>query len=183
MLGGWAEGEALRDLKSDDLDLAVARGSAYFGLARRGRGVRIHAGAARPYYIGIESALPAVPGFPIPMKALCVVPYGMEEGTEAEIRQKEFGLVVGEPAVFHLLSSTARKKDQIGEIVEEWEGEIKEVTTMEAELLAGSGEEKGDVVPVWLQTRITELGDPGTLVRLQGRNTAVEAGVQSPRAG
>jgi len=158
VLGGWVGGEALRDLKSDDLDLAVARGSAYFGLARRGRGVRIRAGAARPYYIGIESALPAVPGFPIPMKALCVVPYGMEEGTDAEIRQKEFGLVVGEPAVFHLLSSTVRKKDQIGEIVEQWEGEIEEVTTMEAELLAGSGEEKGDVVPVWLETRITELG-------------------------
>ncbi len=92
------------------------------------------------------------------MKALCVVPYGMEEGTEAEIRQKEFGLIVGEPAVFHLLSSTVRKKDEIGQIVEEWQGEIEEVTTMEAELLAGSGEEKGDVVPVWLQTRMTEIG-------------------------
>jgi hypothetical protein len=92
------------------------------------------------------------------MKALCVVPYGMEEGTEAEIRQREFGLVVGGPAVFHLLSSTVRKKDEVGEIVENWQGEIEEVTTMETELLAGPGEEKGDVVPVWLQTRMTEIG-------------------------
>ena len=137
MLNGWSEAQGLRELTSDDLDLAVARGAAYYGLARRGRGVRIRGGAARPYYIGIESALPAVPGFPTPMKALCVVPYGMEEGTEAEIRQKEFGLVVGEPAVFHLLASTVRKKDQIGEIVEDWQGEIEEVTTMETVLLAG----------------------------------------------
>ena len=92
------------------------------------------------------------------MKVLCVVPYGMEEGTEAEIRQKEFGLVVGEPAVFHLLSSTGRKKDPIGEIVEDWQGEIEQVTTMEAVLLASEGEEKGKVVPIWLQSRMTEIG-------------------------
>jgi hypothetical protein len=92
------------------------------------------------------------------MKALCVVPFGMEEGTEAEIRQKEFGLVVGEPAVFHLLASTVRKQDQIGEIVEDWQGEIEEVTTMEAVLVASEGEEKGKVVPIWLQSRMTEIG-------------------------
>jgi len=159
VLNGWSETRGLRELESDDLDLAVARGGAYYGLARRGRGVRIRGGAARPYYIGIESALPAVPGFVTPLKALCVVPYGMEEGTEAEIRQKEFGLVVGEPAVFHLLASTVRKKDQMGEIVEDWQGEIDEVTTMEMVLPPGAGrEEKGEVVPVWLQSKMTEIG-------------------------
>ncbi len=156
-LRGWSAAGDLRELKSDDLDLAVARGAAYYGLSRRGRGVRIRAGAARPYYIGIESALPAVPGFPTRMKALCVVPFGMEEGTEAEIREKEFGLIVGEPAVFHLLDSTVRKKDEIGEIVEDWPGEIEEATTMETVLPAGDGE-KGEIVQVWLQSRMTEIG-------------------------
>jgi hypothetical protein len=158
VLGEWREAPPVRELVSDDFDLAVARGAAYYGLARRGRGIRIRAGAARPYYIGIESALPSVPGFPIPMKALCIVPYGMEEGADVEVREKEFGLVVGERAVFHLLSSTVRKKDEVGEIVENWEGEIEEVTTVETELVAGSGQQKGDVVPVWLQTRMTEIG-------------------------
>jgi len=158
VLNGWEEGRRIRELGSDDLDLAVARGAAYYGLARRGCGVRIRGGAARPYYIGIESALPAVPGFPTPMKALCVVPYGMEEGTEAQIRQKEFGLVVGQPAVFHLLASTVRKKDQIGEIIEEWQGEIEEATTMEILLLASPEEQKGEVIPVWLLSRMTEVG-------------------------
>ncbi|MGA7876192.1 MAG: Hsp70 family protein, partial [Desulfoferrobacter sp.] len=132
VLRHWHGASELRQLASANLDLAVARGAAYYGLARRGRGIRIRGGVARPYYIGIESAMPAVPGIPTPMKALCVVPFGMEEGTEAEIRQKEFGLVVGEPAVFHLLASTVRKKDRVGEIVEDWTGEIDEVTTMEA---------------------------------------------------
>lgn len=158
VLNGWPEAKGMRELVSEDLDLAVAQGAAYFGLARKGRGIRIRGGAARPYYIGIESALPSVPGFPPPMKALCVVPYGMEEGTEAEIRQKEFGLVIGEPAVFHLLASTVRKKDQAGEIIEDWQGEIEEVTTMEALLLAEEGEGKGQMVPVWLQSKITEIG-------------------------
>jgi molecular chaperone DnaK (HSP70) len=158
VMNGWEEARKMREIKSADLDLAVARGAAYYGLARLGRGVRIRAGAARSYYIGIESALPSVPGFQTPMKALCVVPHGMEEGTEAEIRKKEFGLVVGEPAVFHLLASTIRKKDQAGEIVEDWRGEIEEVSTMEILLLARSSEEKGDIVPVWLESRITEIG-------------------------
>ena len=158
VLNGWPEARKLCEFRSDDFDLAVAMGAAYYGLARSGRGVRIRGGAARPYYIGVESALPSVPGFPSPMKALCVVPYGMEEGTEAEIRQKEFGLVVGEPAVFHLLASTVRKKDQVGEVLEDWQGEIEEVNTMEIVLLASSAEEKGEVVPVWLQSRMTEIG-------------------------
>lgn len=154
----WHEGKELRQLTSANLDLAVAHGAAYYGLARRGRGIRIRGGAARPYYIGVESAMPAVPGVPTPMKALCVVPFGMEEGSEAEIREKEFGLVVGEPAVFHLLASTVRKKDRLGEIVEDWSGEIEEVTTMETVLAASDAERGGMVIPVWLQSRVTEIG-------------------------
>lgn len=158
VLKHWHEEKAIRQLDSANLDLAVARGAAYYGLARRGRGIRIRGGVARPYYIGIESAMPAVPGVPTPMKALCVVPFGMEEGTEAEIREKEFGLVVGEPAVFHLLTSTVRKNDRVGEIVEDWSGEIDEVTTMEAVLPATDAEQGGQVIPVWLQSKVTEIG-------------------------
>ncbi len=158
VLRKWQEGKNLRELTSKDLDLAVARGAAYYGLARRGRGIRIRAGTARSYYIGIESAMPSVPGVPTPIKALCVVPFGMEEGTGAEFREKEFGLVVGEPAVFHLLASTLRNKDKVGEIVEDWSGEIEEVTTMAAELLATDGDEGGKILPVWLQSKVTEVG-------------------------
>lgn len=160
VLRSWKgdDGERVRELTSVDLDLAVARGAATYGLARRGRGVRIRAGTARSYYIGVESAVPAVPGVPAPLKALCVAPFGMEEGTEAEIRRREFGLVVDEPAVFHLLSSTVRRKDPAGEVVDDWEGQIQEVTVMEAHLPATEtpGDEK--VIPVWLESRVTEVG-------------------------
>ena len=107
-------------LEAPDLEHAVARGAAYYGKARRGRGVRIRSGASRTYYIGIESAMPAVPGMEAPLKALCVVPFGMEEGTEATIPDREFGLVVGEPAEFRFLSSSVRKQDQVGSLLEDW---------------------------------------------------------------
>ncbi|MEN6483773.1 MAG: Hsp70 family protein [Syntrophobacteraceae bacterium] len=158
VLGRWQTTGAPRELASADLDLAVARGAAYYGLARKGRGIRIRGGAARSYYIGVESSLPVVPGIPTPIKALCVVPFGMEEGTGAEIRERDFGLVVGEPAVFQLLASSTRRQDQSGEIVEDWHGEIDPVATMETELLSTEGEEGGTVVPIWLQSRFTEIG-------------------------
>ncbi|HQN17539.1 MAG TPA: Hsp70 family protein [Syntrophobacteraceae bacterium] len=158
VLNRWSGTGAIRELPSVDLDLAVARGAAYYGLARRGRGIRIRGGTARSYYIGIETSMPSVPGVPTPMKALCVVPFGMEEGSDAEIRQREFGLVVGEPAVFHLLDSTIRRQDETGEIVEDWQGDIEQVTTMEAVLPATEQEEGGKVVPVWLQSKVTEVG-------------------------
>ena len=109
VLNAWlaAEGfdplDARHVLDAPDLDHAVAQGAAYYGLARRGRGVRIRSGAPRSYYVGIESAMPAIPGMPAPLKALCVVPFGMEEGTSAALRDREFGLVVGEPAEFRFL--------------------------------------------------------------------------------
>ncbi len=158
ILEGWRGADGMRELPSVDLDLAVARGAAYYGLARTGRGIRIRAGTSRTYYIGIESAMPSVPGIPTPIKALCVVPFGMEEGTAAEMRESEFGLVVGETAQFPLLESTVRKADAPGEVVEDWSGEIEEVSAMEATLPAAEGVAAGGVVPVWLESRVTEVG-------------------------
>jgi len=143
-------------LEGPDLEHAVARGAAYYGRARCGRGVRIRSGASRTYYIGIESAMPAVPGMEAPLKALCVVPFGMEEGTEATISARDFGLVVGEPAEFRFLSSSVRKQDPAGSLLEDWGDDLDELSPLEVTLkLEG---QQGTVVPVRLETRVTELG-------------------------
>jgi Hsp70 protein len=143
-------------LEAPDLEHAVARGATYYGKARRGRGVRIRSGASRTYYIGIESAMPAVPGMEAPLKALCVVPFGMEEGTEAAIPSREFGLVVGEPAEFRFLSSSVRKQDQVGSLLEDWGTDIEELSPLEVTLKLDGPQ--GAIVPVRLATRVTELG-------------------------
>ncbi|MET0626027.1 MAG: Hsp70 family protein [Pyrinomonadaceae bacterium] len=162
VLDDWLRAEGFEPLgergvlEAPDLDHAVARGAAYYGRAKRGRGVRIRSGAPRTYYIGVESAMPAVPGLPAPLKALCVVPFGMEEGTEAAIPGREFGLVVGEPAEFRFLSSTVRKGDEIGAVVEDWGDEIEESSPLEVTLKIEGKEDT--VLPVRLETRVTEVG-------------------------
>ena len=157
ILGKWINPKAgVRELQGVDLDRAVAGGAAYYGLVRRGKGIRIRGGAARAYYIGVETSLPAVPGSPPPIKALCVVPFGMEEGTESDVPGLEFGLVVGEPAEFRFLGSTIRRADSVGTMVDEWDGQIDELTPMSA-TLESPGKE-GRTVPVHLHTRVTEVG-------------------------
>lgn len=176
VLSKWA-GHAVRELPSADLDLAVARGAAYYGLARLGRGIRIRAGAARSYYVGVESSMPAVPGVPAPVKALCVLPFGMEEGSSALIQDREFGLIVGEPAIFSLLSSSVRRTDVPGELVEDWEEQIEQVATMETLLTAGEEHSReGTVIPVWLESRFTEVGtlELCCVSRLDGKRWKLE---------
>jgi hypothetical protein len=159
VLNEWAKAakaDRVRPLTGTDLDLAVARGGAYYGLVRRGKGVRIRGGTARAYYVGVETAQPAVPGLPPPLKALCVASFGMEEGTEADIPQQEFGLVVGEEAEFRFLGSTVRREDRPGTMVEEWEGQIDELAPVRATLDGKANQ--GRVVPVHLHSKVTEVG-------------------------
>jgi len=162
VLNSWLRQEgfealgAQQILEAPDLEHAVARGAAYYGKARRGRGVRIRSGASRTYYIGVESSMPAVPGMEAPLKALCVVPFGMEEGTDATIPDREFGLVVGEPAEFRFLSSSVRKQDQVGTLLEDWGDDIEERSPLQVTLKLDG--ELGKIVPVRLETRVTELG-------------------------
>ena len=157
VLGKWINPKSgVRELQGADLDRAVCGGAAYYGLVRRGKGIRIRGGAARAYYIGVETSLPAVPGSPPPIKALCVVPFGMEEGTESDVPGQEFGLVVGEPAEFRFLGSTVRRTDAVGTLLDEWAEQIDELTPMST-TLESPGKE-GRMVPVHLHSKVTEVG-------------------------
>jgi hypothetical protein len=162
VLGSWAKSakvDAARELPGADLDLAVARGAAYYGVVKRGKGVRIRGGTARAYYIGVAMNMPAVPGFAPPVKALCVAPFGMEEGTEADIPSYEVGLRIGAEAEFRFLGSTVRREDVGGTVVEEWAGQIDELspvkTTLEGKGASGGG---GQIVPVHLHSKVTPVG-------------------------
>jgi hypothetical protein len=165
VLAGWfGKKEAPQSLEGKpDLDHAVARGAAYYGWAKEHGGVRIRGGAARSYYVGIETSGLAVPGAARPLRALCVVPHGMEEGTESDIPSSEIGLVVGEPAHFRFFSSPVRKHDKPGDLLTQWPSdEVSETDSLEMTLTATESAERGDgsepYVPVRFQSRITELG-------------------------
>ena len=155
---GHGPAAPIPELDSSDLDLAVAHGAAYYGQVRRGRGVRIRGGVPRSYYVGLETSAPAVPGVAPPIKALCVVPMGMEEGTEADVPGPELGLVVGQPAEFRFLGSTTRRDDPVGTVLERWTpDDLQEMAPLETALAAEDGD-AGEVVPVRLHAHVTEVG-------------------------
>jgi molecular chaperone DnaK (HSP70) len=158
VLSDWAQ-RPVPELESSDLDLAVAHGAAYYGQVRRGKGVRIRGGVGRSYYVGLETAAPAVPGVAPPIKALCVVPMGMEEGTETDVPGPEIGLVVGEPAQFRFLGSTTRRDDPAGTTLERWSTEeLQELSPLETVLEADDDRSAGEAIPVRLHSRVTEVG-------------------------
>jgi molecular chaperone DnaK (HSP70) len=160
-LNAWLEqrGSAkARVLPGEDLDLAVARGAAYYGLVRHGRGLRIRGGTARAYYVGIESPMPALPGLEPPVFALCVAPFGMEEGTHAALPPQELFVVVGEPVTFRFFGSSTRRTDPAGSVLERWRpGELEELPQIEL-ILPPAGRAAGDVVAVQLQASVTAIG-------------------------
>jgi hypothetical protein len=153
-----ANAEPARLLAESDLDLGVASGASYYGFVRQGHGVRIRGGLASTYYVGIESTMPAVPGMEPPLEALCIAPFGMEEGTETEPGKAEFGLVVGEPVHFRFFGSKVRRHDEAGMQLDQWDqGELEELPELQATLPA-EGRRAGEVVPVHLMARVTEVG-------------------------
>ena len=161
VLNSWLVAEQVpkaRLLADADLDLAVARGAAYFGFVRKGKGVRIKGGTAAAYYVGIESAMPAVPGLAPDIVALCIAPFGMEEGTSEELPNDEFGLVVGEPVRFRFFASTIRREDKVGTRLDYWtDEELAELDELDI-TLPEEGRRSGEIVPVHLCAAVTEVG-------------------------
>jgi len=159
LLTAWNEGQPVRELAGHEPDLAVAKGASFYGHNRiTGKGIRIKAGASRSYYIGLETSMPAVPGFSPPLKALCVVPQGMEEGSEGFIEARDLALVTGQPAEFRFFSSEVRSGDAPGQIIPDAEKELLEISLLEVNLEAVEDIPAGQPVPVQINSVITEVG-------------------------
>jgi hypothetical protein len=159
VLSSWSPDAPPKILAGEhDLDHAVARGAAYYGWAKEHGGVRIRGGAPRAYYVGIETSGLAIPGALRPLKALCVVPIGLEEGTKVDVPSGEIGLVVGDTATFRFFSSPTRKQDKPGDRLDTWtETELAETDSLEASLPRDEAIDT-DYVPVRFQSHLTELG-------------------------
>ncbi|GFO71118.1 hypothetical protein BJAS_P0370 [Bathymodiolus japonicus methanotrophic gill symbiont] len=161
VINSWLSNEQAPDarlLTGLDLDLAVARGASYYGYVRKGKGVRIKGGTAAAYYVGVESAMPAVPGMPPEIQALCIAPFGMEEGTEVELPHDEFGVIVGEPVRFRFFGSKTRREDIVGTRLDYWsDDELEELDEIEI-TLPEENRKAGEVIPVHLSVSVTEIG-------------------------
>ncbi len=160
LLASWNESKPARELAGYQPDLAVAKGAALYGRNRAtGKGIRIKAGTARSYYIGLETSMLAIPGFKPPIKALCIVPQGMEEGSELLIEGQEFGLMTGQPADFRFFASEVRSGDAPGQIIPNAERELEETSRIEVTLPAIEGFPEAQPIPVQINPVVTELGN------------------------
>jgi molecular chaperone DnaK (HSP70) len=106
---GASDGWRPKILRNEVMSSAVAIGAAYYGRVRRGAGLRVKAGSARTYYIGMRSEQG--------IKAVCVLPSGTNEGTTLPLLDREFSVLANRPVSFHLYSSTVRH-DAHGEIAD-----------------------------------------------------------------
>jgi molecular chaperone DnaK (HSP70) len=151
--GPLPEGEGEKEwqpivLENDRLDLAVARGAAYYGMVRRGEGVRITASLARTYYLGVESDPPA---------ALCVIPGSAEPGQDFELTERPLDLVISEPVEFPLYVSSIRLADRPGEMIPIDREQMTPLPPIRTAMRTRRKSERGHV-PVHLHARLTEIG-------------------------
>ncbi len=164
LLADWNHGREPVVLQSADLDLAVGRGAAYYGLVRRGLGVRIGGGSARSYYLGIGPAAggPADGGLAdrttsAPVTALCLVQRGMEEGTEVEITDPALEVVANRAASFPLYASSTRTGEHAGQLVTAERDSLTELPPIRTVLRFGK-KLNARKLPVHVLARLTEVG-------------------------
>jgi molecular chaperone DnaK (HSP70) len=155
VVASWFAGEAAppyspRVLTNVSLDLAVAEGAAYYGVVRRGGGIRIGGGTARSFYIGLETAAPERPW-------LCVVPRDAQEGDEIAIAHHDFDLLTGQPVLFPLASSSVRPDDRPGSLVGGDPDSIRELPPLQT-VMRVSRKARAERAKVRLAARVTEVG-------------------------
>jgi molecular chaperone DnaK (HSP70) len=145
----WAGSPRIRTLEHESLELAVARGAAYYGLVRRGQGRRIGGGAAHAFYIGLEKKSGE------PATALCVVPRGQEEGEAVDLGGRVFQLMLGRPVQFPLFTSTSDRVTASGDIVEV-DDDHQPLPPIHTLLKDAEG--KTGQIPIHLRALLTEIG-------------------------
>ncbi|MBN1910543.1 MAG: hsp70 family protein [Pirellulales bacterium] len=135
-------------LENERLHLAVARGAAYYGMVRRGQGVRIAAALARTYYVGVEGPEPA---------AVCLVPASVEPGSDVTLAGRQFDLLVASPVEFPLFVSSTRLTDPPGALVGIDREQMTPLPPIRT-VLRKRKKTDPDTVRVTLHARLTEIG-------------------------
>jgi molecular chaperone DnaK (HSP70) len=203
------QGLNLAVLENAALDLAVAHGAAYYGLVRKGKGIRIGGGTARSYYIGVaggdgavEPAAEPASVTPDPSASegraepatalrdpsaarttvLCVAPAGLDEGQEVEIADRQFELLTGRPVSFPLFSSSLRPRDKSGQILVAEDESLVPLAPIHTVLSAGKKGGGAKTTPVHLRAKVTEVGtlELYCVSRLSERSWRLQFQVRDP---
>ena len=142
-------------LDNKRLDLAVARGAAYYGMVRRGFGERISAGLARTYYLGVDVSS-VEHSDESQLTALCLLPAGMDVDHEVALVDRSFDLLVGEPIQFPVFVSSVRLTDQTGEMLPLDLQQMKVLPPIQTVIKTRNKSKKS--IAVTLEGKLTEIG-------------------------
>lgn len=157
-LSAW-RGEPIRVLHNRDPDVAVARGAVAYSLARQGLAPGIESGSARSYFLLLDDA----PGGGM-LKTVCLLPRGEKPGVEVRLLERSFGLRLGRPVRFHLVSTTADPQGAPplpGQLIDLDPADVVRLPAIATVLraqTAGTGSEKKTEMPVQLAASLSEVG-------------------------
>ncbi|TWI66450.1 Hsp70 protein [Pseudoduganella lurida] len=151
-LAGW-RGAPLRLLHNDDPDVAVARGGVAYGLARQGLAPSIGGGSPRSYYLLLDGD--KAPG--VKRRAVCLLPRGAQPGIEVTLKERSFGLRLGRPVRFHLVSTVTDLRHGAGDLAELDPADFVALPTVSTVLKAGDSRVMKEI-PVRLAAALSELG-------------------------
>lgn len=152
----WFPDKNVSVLPSYNLDLAVARGAAYYGKVRRGLGVGIGGGMARGYYLLLDIKDPQGN---VSKKALTLLPRGSEEGSAYE-PENVFLLQPNTPVVFQIATSHVRLHDLSGDLIDVDLKEMQLLPPIQTVLRFGKQQKQitDDKIPVHVHIELTPIG-------------------------
>ena len=110
LLNSWSEKKPIL-LENQHPELAVAFGAVSYAVARREKKLKIGGGAARSYFLLLDTN-------PTEKQGICILPRGSEEGEEIILKNHRFALRLGTPVRFHLASTTGDSVFKSGDLVE-----------------------------------------------------------------
>jgi hypothetical protein len=147
VVASWTGRDTVPELAAADLNLAVSRGAAYYGLVRMGQGVRVKGGIARAYYLEVGSGDDS--------RLICVMPRDTQEGVVRDLPDMTFELATNQPVRFPIAASTTRLGDALGDTVEPDE-EIRHLPPLHTVIPHGKGGSRS--ITVRLSTELNEVG-------------------------
>jgi molecular chaperone DnaK (HSP70) len=146
LLNNWSDKKPVL-LENKHPELSVAYGAVSYAIARRDKKISIGGGAARSYFLQVDTAEKEQQG-------ICILPKGSEEGHEITLTQQQFALRVGQPVRFHLVSISGDGNYQAGELTTISDDRFHSLPPL---AVAFEGEDKTEVI-VQLAVTQTEVG-------------------------
>lgn len=154
LLANWRDGQKPLLLDNRHPELAVAYGAVSYAMARRDKKLKIGGGAARSYFLLVDTGKSTKGEAALGKRGVCILPKGSEEGHEVLLNDRHFALRVGQPVRFHLLSNSGDGDFKTGDIVELDDERFHSLPPL---AVAFEGQQKAEIAVQLLATH-TEVG-------------------------